>query len=164
MCLSIVDTNHPELKIASQDIPCYKIMVNEGWRKYILFGPRPIVTVFRREPYVIDQIKKSRLVLDIPGQEFVIVPEVNVGLHSYADANDALRKAARFYPADIYEFIIPAGASYYEGEQNFVAGYASDTLIMKRKLSIKDIWNLTRLKMLKDIHKSLSKISSKVTE
>ena len=111
-----------EPAIAQKDIIVYKWLNKKEGKLYAPY--------YRHFNYTLNKEYKEFL--------FCIYGIVNEGFHSIKNKIKAITHFAKYSCIDkpcLYKCVIPKGSEYYEGENGFfIKGYASDTIIIKRKL------------------------------
>ena len=135
MCLDI--TKDPQLKVATEDIICYKVVRQS---ENMLITPYQLMPVEIGKTYISKLIEYDRALGSGKG--------IDVGLHSFAtiksariEINDwslyiSVRANGKLFQRSsdmiIIECVIPKGSSYYTGtfsiEKSEHESYASDTL------------------------------------
>ena len=107
-------------QIATEDIVCYKVLEKTKLNNY--------VSPYQEFLYVVDELVESPLVYD------EACGGVNIGLHTFVSLLDAkfLSHVRKLY--HVFECVIPKGSQYFIGYSPCGASYASDKLIVKRKI------------------------------
>jgi hypothetical protein len=153
MCLQLFKSkNQLERKVAEQDIKCYKVLT-----KGLSGNGTTYLSIYRDYPYVLGQVVESDMETPVSlydrltlAQKFEMdrfsrderkerakdLHEINEGLHSYVNLQDAIR--GRPLGAVVAEAWIPKGAEYYEGSfaAPDIASYASTQLVVKQLVDI----------------------------
>jgi hypothetical protein len=116
MCLRCTNKR----QIATEDIVCYKVLEKTKFTTY--------VSPYQEFLYVVDELVESPLVYDEACRD------VNIGLHTFVSLNDAktLSHVRKTYYT--FECVIPKDSQYFTGYCPCGASYASDKLIVKRKI------------------------------
>jgi len=143
MCLY---TTSKKVRIAKEDIICYKILVKErkNWIFRIFHKPTYRAPFYNYYTY---QLKKRYYLFKSLVHVFTTYPEhpymFNEGFHSFVDIQDAKRMLSEScYRYDkgwtIVQCIIPKGAKYVKGaidlSENSPAGYVSDEIICVKEV------------------------------
>lgn len=137
MCLVITKFN--KLKVAQEDIKCYKILFSfcpdMFWAPYqnFTYELEKIYSTNMSVTYDCNTIGLSFLryifynffsdILDVKG--------VNQGFHSFVNLKDAIKgrnKDIDYKRLVVCECIIPKGSKYYKGKYLHYDGYASDSI------------------------------------
>lgn len=120
MCF-IIHKNHTDLKVAEEDIPCYKILAD--------FGNNILKSPHMYEIYEPNKLKKVEI--DIPKLSLISMSlEINKGLHSFSIRDKADQVA--FFGGITFKAIIPKGSKYYYNPDR--SEYVSDQLIVLEEI------------------------------
>lgn len=106
----------PKKRIAEKDIICWKFL-DLAWDKVRYVSPYYSNFVWKKG-------KKCRSKLDKPYLGYTIYWEIEKGFHSYKSRRIAYldrRHHIYIYDSSLHKFIIPAGASYYENDKEYVS-------------------------------------------
>lgn len=139
MCLVITKFN--KLKIAQEDIKCYKILFKSSVRQGLFYAPYQLfnyelgVTYFTNisVSYNCNTFGLSffRYIFYKFFNDFLDVKGVNQGFHSFVNLKNAIEERnsdVDYKRLVIGECIIPKGAKYYKGTYLSYDGYVSDSI------------------------------------
>lgn len=139
MCLVITKFN--KLKIAQEDIKCYKILFKSSVRQGLFYAPYQLfnyelgVTYFTNisVSYNCNTFGLSffRYIFYKFFNDFLDVKGVNQGFHSFVNLKNAIEERnsdVDYKRLVIGECIIPKGAKYYKGIYSSYDGYASNSI------------------------------------
>ena len=134
MCLTIKKGQEPQ--IASEDIPCYKV---------ILMYDNYYITPYREMRIEIGCTYESELytsgALILKHSQYYA--QIDIGLHSFKNlkgaTDDLSFLPSNDYTVEIVKCIIPKGATYYEGTFNNRESYASDKIKYELVINRDDI-------------------------
>lgn len=120
MCLDI--KKNQEYKIAQRNITCYKVLKNN------------LLSPYQDFQYELNKLTKSELRV-IRDKDYNYYT-VSSGLHTLRNIEDAREELSdqRKNTASIYLAIIPKGAKYYSGYFFGMESFASNQLIIKKKI------------------------------
>jgi len=142
MCLYVTSK---KVRVAKEDMVCYKILDRKKERKKWIFR------IFRkptyRAPFYFNYIYQLKKLNDLGKFLYVAIsPEelcgvVHEGFHSFVDIQDAKRMLSEWYETHvgvIVKCIIPKGAEYVKGtiykSQNSPACYVSNQIICVKEV------------------------------
>ena len=139
MCLVITKFN--KLKVAQEDIKCYKILFKSSVRQGLFYAPYQLfnyelgVTYFTNisVSYNCNTFGLSffRYLFYKFFNDFLDVKGVNQGFHSFVNLKNAIKEKNSdidYKRLVIGECIIPKGAKYYKGIYLSYDGYVSDSI------------------------------------
>ena len=124
MCLL---TTQKKVKIAEEDITCYKVINPDMTSLYYTEFKWELGKLYETE-------RQCRSKWD--------VSEVSQAFHSYQSLMDDLTYAyfESLSPCMMVKCTIPKGSEYYLGKQDAMDGYASNKLIINEILDVKDVF------------------------
>ncbi len=137
MCLQ----NPGELKIAEKDIIVYKIAMRYRYPHPGIMHKK-FVAPFRQSQYTLGQVMYSELEY-IPDDYEEGGPIVEAGLHSFGNYKDAKAQCDGWNsPYSDFHYVmhtyIPKGSRYYKGTYDGKVSYASDKIMIVRKMNLWD--------------------------
>lgn len=148
MCLIITKFN--KLKVAQEDIKCYKIL----FKSFAV--PDLLVAQYQDFGYRLGEIYHTNMSVSYDCStyglsffrcmfydlfnSFLDVKGINQGFHSYVKLKNAIKERNSNAPFKenmvICECIIPKGAKYYKGKYLCYDGYASDSIKVNKILCV----------------------------
>ena len=139
MCLVITKFN--KLKIAQEDIKCYKILFKSSAHPGLYYAPYQSFTYELGETYSTNisvsydcntfGLSFFRFIFYKFFNDFLDVKGVNQGFHSFVNLKDAIKERKEdlnYEELVICECIIPKGSKYYKGAYLSYNGYVSDNI------------------------------------
>jgi hypothetical protein len=118
---------------AREDIICYKVLRIQDNNLY---------AYYRSFEYKIGKLYRGPLVWGkMYSTSEGLYMNINEGFHSYSDIEYAKQNYRDVLEsAVIVKCIIPKGTIFFEGEQNFGRGYASNQIIIKEIMKLEDVF------------------------
>lgn len=147
MCLVITRFN--KLKIAQEDIKCYKILFKSGTHPGLYYAPYQVFNYELGEIYFTDMsvsydcntfgLSFFRYMFYNLFNNLLDVKGINQGFHSFVNLKDAIKERnsdVDYKRLVICECIIPKGAKYYKGAYSNYDGYVSDSIKINKILCV----------------------------
>ena len=139
MCLVITKFN--KLKVAKEDIKCYKILFKSSLLPDLLMAPYQNFNYKLGETYFTNMsvtyncdtfgLSFFRYIIYNLFDIFLNVKGVNQGFHSFVNLKNAINERnadVDYKRLVVCECIIPKGTKYYKGKYLHYDGYASDSI------------------------------------